>query len=193
MFSRIASGVKWLFAPPGMILKSRFSWSRVMFCAEISACLDKEYFVIVAPPPPPHPSFRFDVMKMTTVLCQCHALSWWRMRRLVTAVMWIQYWGSLRAVWLRYRLWLLPKRTYSCTPTRLGATYAALGVVVGCVTVCHNLFFVFSFDVSSSTYILRACDMYGGRREIHTEFWRGNLKERDNSEDLGIRVEGKIT
>jgi len=35
--------------------------------------------------------------------------------------------------------------------------------------------------------------MYGGRREIHTEFWRGNLKERDNSEDLGIRVEGKIT
>jgi hypothetical protein len=30
-----------------MVVKSCLSWSRVMFCVEIPACLGKEYFVLV--------------------------------------------------------------------------------------------------------------------------------------------------
>ena len=28
--------------------------------------------------------------------------------------------------------------------------------------------------------------MYGGRREVHTGFWLGSLRERDHLEDLGV-------
>jgi len=30
------------------------------------------------------------------------------------------------------------------------------------------------------------CSAYGGKVEVHTGFWWGNLKERDHLEDLGI-------
>jgi len=33
--------------------------------------------------------------------------------------------------------------------------------------------------------------MYGGRGEVYTWFWRGNLRERDHLEDPG--VDGRIT
>jgi len=35
-----------------------------------------------------------------------------------------------------------------------------------------------------------ACSTYGGRGEVYTGFWWGNLRERDNLEDLGI--DGRI-
>ena len=35
-----------------------------------------------------------------------------------------------------------------------------------------------------------ACKMYGERGEVHTGFWRGNLRERDDLEDPGI--DGRI-
>ena len=41
-----------------------------------------------------------------------------------------------------------------------------IGLVVGCVTGCHNLSFVFSFGVSLSTYILGAHDMSGGEEKF---------------------------
>jgi len=31
-----------------------------------------------------------------------------------------------------------------------------------------------------------ACNTYGGRRELHTGFWYGNLRERDHLEDPGV-------
>jgi len=31
-----------------------------------------------------------------------------------------------------------------------------------------------------------ACSTYGGRREVHTRFWWGNLRERDHLEDPGV-------
>jgi hypothetical protein len=31
-----------------------------------------------------------------------------------------------------------------------------------------------------------ACSMYGGRGEVYTGFWWGNLRKRDHSEDPGI-------
>ena len=40
-----------------------------------------------------------------------------------------------------------------------GRYIRGIGLVVGCVSGCHNLFFVFSFGVSSSTYILGAHDI----------------------------------
>ena len=35
-----------------------------------------------------------------------------------------------------------------------------------------------------------ACSTYGGKGEVYTGFWWGNLTERDNSEDPG--VDGRI-
>jgi hypothetical protein len=35
-----------------------------------------------------------------------------------------------------------------------------------------------------------ACSTYGGRGEVYTGFWWGNLRERDDLEDLGI--DGRI-
>jgi hypothetical protein len=40
------------------------------------------------------------------------------------------------------------------------------------------------------TEIGRVCSTYGGRREAHTGFWWGNLREGDNLEDPG--VDGRI-
>jgi hypothetical protein len=31
--------------------------------------------------------------------------------------------------------------------------------------------------------MVEACGTYGGRKEMHTEFWRGKLKGRDHKED----------
>jgi hypothetical protein len=36
----------------------------------------------------------------------------------------------------------------------------------------------------------RACSIYGGRREVHTGFWWGDLREGDHLEDPGI--DGRI-
>ena len=41
-----------------------------------------------------------------------------------------------------------------------------IGLVVGYVTGCNNLFFVFSSGVSSSTYISGTRDMYGGEEKF---------------------------
>jgi hypothetical protein len=35
-----------------------------------------------------------------------------------------------------------------------------------------------------------ACSTYGGREEVYTGFWWGNLRERDSLEDPG--VDGRI-
>jgi hypothetical protein len=35
-----------------------------------------------------------------------------------------------------------------------------------------------------------ACRLYGGRGEVHTGFWLGNLRERDHFEHIG--VDGRI-
>jgi hypothetical protein len=32
----------------------------------------------------------------------------------------------------------------------------------------------------------RACGTYGGAGEVHTEFWWGDLKEKDHLEELGV-------
>jgi hypothetical protein len=37
-----------------------------------------------------------------------------------------------------------------------------------------------------------ACSTYGGRREGHTVFWWGNVRERDYLEDPGIKWENNI-
>ena len=51
------------------------------------------------------------------------------------------------------------------------------------IYTCHPLLFG---DQIEKNEMGAARSMYGGRGDLYTGFWRGNLRERDHLEDSGI-------
>jgi hypothetical protein len=76
-------------------------------------------------------------------------------------------------------------RSECCTVNKQDSWLRGLSEVLRAVSVCKGVGYCSGNQIEKNE-MGRACSMYGAKREVHTVFWWGDLREGDHLRNAGV-------